>query len=167
VDSLADSEFPSPRADVAIGRERTGIHVKGSAPGGFAAELDVDTDGSGRSPAAKAVTMLILVAAACVATATFAVICWLVHAPALLLVLAVLAVFAGVLITGTMIAFRPGRQPPPATGPGPAIIHRPDARDKGNGSALHRRGHKAIQNGNGTKKARAASRNRQDKPSRR
>ena len=42
---LADSQFPSPRADVEIVREKTGIHFKGSAPGGFTAELDVTTDG--------------------------------------------------------------------------------------------------------------------------
>ena len=113
---LADSQFPSPRADVEIVREKTGIRFKGSAPGGFTAELDVSTDGPGRSPAATAMTMLILVAAACAAAATFAVICGLVHAPALLLVLTALGAFAGVLVTGTIIAFRPGRRPRPVTG---------------------------------------------------
>ncbi len=93
------------------GAEHTGIDIKGSAPGGFKAEVDVDTDGSGRSPAATAVTMLILVAAACLASLTFAAICSLGHAPALFLVLADPAAFAGVLLPGTIIAFRPGRQP--------------------------------------------------------
>lgn len=166
MNALPDNELPSPRADVEIVRERTGIHIKGSAPGGFAAELDVDTDGSGRSPTAKAVTMLILVAAACFASAFFAVICWLAHAPALLLVPAVLAAFAGVLATGTIIAFRPGRQPPPGIGPPHVIPRRPVIHDDDNGSA-RARGRKAIQNGNSPRKTRPASRNRQDKPSRR
>jgi hypothetical protein len=152
---LADSQFPSPRADVEIVRESTGIHFKGSAPG-FAAELDVNTDGSGRSPTATAVTMLILVAAASFASATFAVICGLVHAAALLLVLTALGAFAGVLLTGTIIAFRPGRRPPPVTGSRHVIPF------ESNGSS-RARGHKATRNGNGSKKARPASRNRQAK----
>jgi hypothetical protein len=101
-----DSQVPSPRADVEFGREKTGIHFKGSAPGGFAAELDVNTDGSGQSPTATAVTMLMLVVGACLAAVTVAGICKLVAVPALLLVIAALAVFAGVLITGTIICFR-------------------------------------------------------------
>ena len=153
---LADSQFPSPRADVEIVREKTGLRFKGSAPGGFTAELDVNTDGPGRSPAATAMTMLILVAAACAAAATFAVICGLVHAPALLLVLTSLGAFAGVLVTGTIIAFRPGRRPPPVTGSRHVIPF------ESNGSALGR-GHKATHNGNDPKKARTASRSRQDK----
>lgn len=103
---LTGDELPSPRADVEVRREKTGIHFKGSAPGGFAAELDVNTDGSGRSPTASAVTMLMLVLGACIAAVTVAVICKLAAAPALLLVIAALAAFAGALITGTIISFR-------------------------------------------------------------
>jgi hypothetical protein len=111
----------TPRADVEPVREDIGIRVKGSAPGGFTAELDVTAAGTGHSPTAKAVTMLILVATACLAAITFSAISWLAHAPALVLVLVAAITFAGVLLTGAIIAFRKGEQPiRPASSPAPA-----------------------------------------------
>ena len=106
MNDLTGDELPSQRADVEIIREEDFDFVfRGKIPG-FSTELDVKRRGSDRSPTAKATTMLILVAEACLAAITIAVICKLVAAPALLLVIAALAAFASVLITGTIISFR-------------------------------------------------------------
>jgi len=79
--------------------------LKGKIPG-ISGELNVETRGTDRSPAAKATTMLILVAGACLAAITITVICKLVAAPTLLSAIAALAAFASVLITSTIISFR-------------------------------------------------------------
>ena len=106
MNDLTGDELPSTRADVEILREEDFDFVfRGKIPG-FSTKLDVKRRGSDRSPTAKATTMLILVAEACLAAITIAVICKLVAAPALLLVIAALASFASVLITGTIISFR-------------------------------------------------------------
>jgi hypothetical protein len=103
---LTGNELPSPRADPEIIREEDFNFVfRGKVPG-FSGELDLKRRGSDRSPTAKATTMLILVAEACLAAVTIAAICKLVAASALLLAVAALATFAGVLIAGTVISFR-------------------------------------------------------------
>jgi hypothetical protein len=105
MNDLTGDELPSPRADPVIIREEDFDFVlRGKIPG-ISGELDLKRRGSDRSPTAKATTMLILVAEACLAAVTIAVICKLVAAPALLLVIAALAAFAAVLITGTIISF--------------------------------------------------------------
>ena len=96
--------------------------------------------------------MLILVAQACLAALTIAGICKLAGAPALLLLIAALAVFAGVMIAGTVISFRRGG---PQSGPGVMPAHllplRPAHHDEGNGTAeaLSREAH---QNSHGIRK---------------
>ena len=157
---------PTARADVELGREHTGIHIKGSAPGGFAGEIHVTATGSGHSSTAKAMTMLILVAAACLVSFTFAVICWLAHAPALVLALTAVAGFAGVFTAGAIIAFRRGWQPPAITGRRPVIVQQRVIQEEDSGSVQARQ-HKAIQNGNGAPRAQPARRNRRARPSRR
>ena len=163
---LTGGELPSPRADPVIIREEDfGFVLRGKIPG-ISGELDLTRRGPDRSPAAKATTMLILVAEACLAAVTIAVICKLVAAPALLLVTAALAAFAGVLITGTIISFH--RDGPAQAGPGGTPGHltpdRAARHDEGNAQALTRQAH---QNGHGAKKGHKGNKDRPGKPSRR
>ena len=168
MNDLTGDELPSPRADPVIIREEDFDFVfRGKIPG-ISGELDLKRRGSDRSPTAKATTMLILVAEACLAAVTIAVICKLVAAPALLLLIAALAAFAGVLITGTIISFH--RDGSAQAGPGVTSGHltpdRAARHDEGNGTAqaLTRQAH---QNGHGTKKGRKGTKDRPGKPSRR
>jgi hypothetical protein len=152
MDDLTGDEIPSWRADPEISREEDFDFVFKAKVPGFSGELDLKRRGSDRSPTAMATTMLILVAEACLAALTIAGICKLAGAPALLLLIAALAVFAGVMITGTAISFRRGG---PQSGPGVMPAHllplRPAHHDEGNGTAkaLSREAH---QNGPGIRK---------------
>ena len=168
MNDLTGDELPSPRADPVIIREETFDFVfRGKIPG-ISGELDVKRRGSDRSPAAKATTMLILVAEACLAAVTIAVICRLVNAPAVLLVTAALAAFAGVLTTGTIISFRRDGAAQPRSGiaSGHLTPDRAARHDEGTGTAraLTREAH---QNGHGTKKGHKGHQDRPGKPSRR
>ena len=90
------------RRNTAPEEEDFGFVLKGKIPG-ISGELGLKRRGSDRSPTARATTVLILVAGACLAAVTITVICKLVAAPALLLAIAALAAFVGVLIVGTII----------------------------------------------------------------
>lgn len=150
MNDLTRNEFPSRRADVDLIRERTGIRLEGSA-GLVKAKLDVTTDGSARSPASVAVTMLLLATAACVPPVLLGLVGWLVHAPAVLLTVGGVVLFAALFVTGTILAFRPDTRLPPAGGFTPVIVPRPAIQSK-DGESSRRGGRKAIQNGRETKK---------------
>jgi hypothetical protein len=148
VDCLPDNELPSPRADVDLVRERTGIRIEGSA-GPLKGKLQVTTDGLARSPVSTAVTMLLLGTAACVPAIMLGAVGWLIHVPALPLGVAVLGLFGVLFATGTILAFRAGRQPAPAPRFRRHVIVRPVCHEEDNGSALPR-GHESLQNESGT-----------------
>jgi hypothetical protein len=115
-DSWLGDELPSPRADIKAERERTGIRVKGTA-GFLKGEIEVISEGSGRSPQARAVTTLIVALAACASTVVVGAVCLLAHAPAAVLGILALTTFAGILAAGLVLAFREkpeaGSWPPP------------------------------------------------------
>jgi hypothetical protein len=165
MNDLPGSEFPSERADVELVREKTGIHLEGSA-GPVKAKVQVTTDGSARSPASVAVTMLLLVTTACIPALLLGTVGWLIHAPAWLLTTAAAGLFLAVFATGTALAFRQDRQLPPAAAFHPVLLPRPVIQDQGNGS-VQSRGRKAIQNGGGARQAPAATRRKQARSSRR
>jgi hypothetical protein len=167
-DLTSDSQVPSSRADVEFVREKTSIHFTGKAPGGFEAALDVNTDGSGQSPTASAVTMLMLVIGACLAAVTVAVICKLAAAPPLLLVIAALATFVGVLIICTIISFRRdsaarSRQEATSSHLTPNGVAR-EVEGNGTAQAISREAH---QNGHQVGKEHKDKKSRSGKPSRR
>ena len=78
MNDLPGSEFPSRRADVELVREKTGIHLEGSA-GPVKAKVQVTMDGSARSPASVAVTMLLLVTTSCISALLLGTVGWLIH----------------------------------------------------------------------------------------
>ncbi|HEV3380920.1 MAG TPA: hypothetical protein VG142_08075 [Trebonia sp.] len=120
-------ELPSSRADVLAVSEHAGIRVKASA-GPVKGQLDVSSDGTGRSYAAVAVAFLIVAATAGVSAVALSVICWLAHAPSPLVAAVGLAGFISVLVTGLILAFRKGRQPdprPPGTAENARVIAAP------------------------------------------
>ena len=159
------SEFPSRRADIELIREKTGIHLEGSA-GPVKAKVQVTTDGAARSPASVAITMLLLVTASCIPALLLGTIGWLIHAPAWLLTTAAAILFLAVFATGTALAFRQDRRQPPAAGFHPVLLPRPAAQDPGSGPARPR-GRTATQNGDKAEHAPAATRRKQAGPSRR
>jgi hypothetical protein len=160
MNDLTDNEFPSLRADAELVREKTGIRLEGPA-GPLKAKVHVTTDGAASSPASAAVTMLLLVTTACIPPFLLGMGGWLIHAPALPLTAIAAGLFVILFATGTYIAFRPGKRPGLTAGFRHVVPRRPVIQDKGSGAARPG-GHKAIQNGNGTKKARAASRRRRN-----
>jgi hypothetical protein len=143
VNDLPGSEFPSQRADVELVREKTGIHLEGSA-GPVKAKVQVTMDGSARSPASVAVTMLLLVTTSCIPALLLGTVGWLIHAPAWLLTTAAAGLFLAVFATGTVLAFRQDKQLPSAAGFRPVLIPRPVVQDADNGS-VQSHGLKAIQ----------------------
>ncbi len=108
--------------------------------------------------------MLLLVTTACIPPFLLGTGGWLIHAPALPLTALAAGLFVILFATGTYIAFRPGKRPGLTAGFRHVIPRRPVIQDQGDRSARPG-GRKAIQNGNGIKKTRPASRNRRVKPS--
>ena len=145
MNDLSGSQFPSRRADVELAREKTGIHLEGSA-GPVKAKVQVTMDGSARSPASVAVTMLLLVTTSCIPALLLGTVGWLIHAPAWLLTTAAAGLFLAVFATGTVLAFRQDRQPPPAAGLHPVRVARSVIQDASSGS-VQPRGRPAIQGG--------------------
>jgi hypothetical protein len=145
MDDLSGSRLPSRRADVELAREKTGIHLEGSA-GPVKAKVRVTLDGAARSPASVAVTMLLLVTTSCIPALLLGTVGWLIHAPAWLLTAAAAGLFLAVFATGTVLAFRQDKQLPPAAGFRPVLVARPVIQDAGSGS-VQSRGRTAIQGG--------------------
>jgi hypothetical protein len=133
MNDLPGSEFPSRRADVELVREKTGIHLEGSA-GPVKAKVQVTMDGSARSPASVAVTMLLLVTTSCIPALLLGTVGWLIHAPAWLLTTAAAGLFLAVFATGTVLAFRQDKQLSAAAGFLPVLVPQPIIQDTGNGS---------------------------------
>ena len=94
--------------------------------------------------------MLLLATAACIPPVLLGLVGWLVHAPAVLLTVGGVGLFAALFITGTILAFRPARQLPPAAGFTPVIVPRPVIQSK-DSQPSRRGGRKVIQNGRETK----------------
>jgi hypothetical protein len=160
MDDLTGDEIPSWRADPEIFREEDfSFAFKAKGPG-FSGELNLNRRGSERSPTAMATTMLILVAEACIAAISIAVICKLAGAPALVLLVAALAGFAGVMIAGTFFSFR---RSSPRSGPGILPAHlsplRPARPNQGGAAqALSREAH---HNGHGAGKEQTGDKDEQ------
>ena len=93
MNDLTGNEFPSPRADVELVSEKTGIRPEGSA-GPLKAEVHVATDGSARSPGISRGHQLLLVMTACIPPLLLGALGWLAHAPAVPLTAAAAGLFA-------------------------------------------------------------------------
>jgi hypothetical protein len=96
---------PTPRADIDVRRERTGIYLRGKA-GPLEGEMRVSTDSPGDSAAANAVTMLLVVMTAFISGGLATGIFWLAHISGYALALVGLGVFTAVFVTGAIFAFR-------------------------------------------------------------
>lgn len=103
--SGAGEEIPSPRADVKVHREPSGIRSSGHA-GPVNGEARTPTGGTSRSSPPVAATMLLLATAACIPAVVLGVGGCLIHMRAMPLGCAVLAVFIAVFATGVALAVR-------------------------------------------------------------
>jgi hypothetical protein len=160
---LTDSDYPTPRADVELIREKTDFHIEGSV-GPVKGKLHLITEGLGRSPVSVVGTMFLLVFTACFPPALIWLFGWLSHAPALPLIAIAAAVFIVLFITATIVVFKPGQRPAtPAEAPRHVIVQRAAVQED-NGTTA--RGHQALHPGNRAEHPEAATRARRTRPSR-
>lgn len=159
MNDLADHESPSPRADIGLDRQ---AEFRIEAPWGFKILLRLVNPGS---PESVAATMLIVVLTACIPSGLLGAFGRLAGVPALPLLAAVGGLFACVFATCTTLVIRAGQQShsvPRHLRPAFRLSVIEDQAYQ----AVPPRTHKAIQNGNGTRKGLAGNKKRPAKPDR-